>query len=158
EFKYRADDARAAETLRPGWLLLCREGHEFECAHEHAGGDDCTVFDLPLALLEDVARSVSGARAIFSRAVMPPVPGVAARLHLALRAAEAGADFDVDEAGAEAAAAVLEALAGARLRPAKRVVADDERVRAAVEALDVRCDEPWSLGEIAEHVGASPFH
>src|SRR5437868_274361 len=50
EFSYRSDDAKTPHTLRPGWLLLCRVGHEFECAHERCGGDDCTSFQLPLEL------------------------------------------------------------------------------------------------------------
>src|SRR5262245_51202207 len=40
-FSYHAHDAPRGRELRPGWLLLGRDGAEFECRHPHTGGDDC---------------------------------------------------------------------------------------------------------------------
>src|SRR5262245_38405538 len=58
EFLYRTLDEKRPRALRTGWMLLARAGEEYECAHDHGGGDDCTVLTLRGELLEDVARSV----------------------------------------------------------------------------------------------------
>jgi AraC family transcriptional regulator len=158
EFLYRASDERRPRALRSGWMLLGRAGAEYECAHERAGGDDCTVLTLRGELLEDVARNVGAPGPLLPMSVAPPVAEVAARMHLAWRAIDAGESIDVDALAVEVAGALLRALHGRTApEPAART-ADLDRVRAAMAMLDDRCDERWSLGTVARAVGSSPFH
>jgi AraC-like DNA-binding protein len=161
EFSYRASDETHARALRSGWMLLGRADHEYECAHHHTGGDDCTVLTLRGELLEDVARNVGARGPMLPMSVAPPVAEVAARMHLAWRALDRGASIDVDALAVDVATALLRALHGRNDRsapePATRST-DLDRVRAAMTMLDDRCDEKWSLTTLARTVGSSAFH
>jgi transcriptional regulator GlxA family with amidase domain len=140
-------------------MLLGRAGEEYECAHERDCGDACSVHTLSADLLEDVARHAVGARgAMLPMSVAPPVAEVAARMHLAWRALDAGDDVDVDALAIDVASSLLRALHGRRApEPASRA-SDLERVRAAITLLDDRCEERWSLSALARAVGLSAFH
>jgi AraC family transcriptional regulator len=158
-FDYRAHDARRARELREGWLLLGRDGAEFECAHRTCAGDVCTALEIAPALLEDVRASLRLAgRDPFPQSVLPPVTRVAGMFAAADRAAATGSGFDADALALQVVASVLSAC-GAET-PASRDPsrADRERVRAALDVMDARPHEPWPLGDLAAHVGASPFH
>jgi len=159
EFLYRARVDRRPRVLREGWLLLGRAEEEYECSHDHHGGDECTVLQIAPELLEDVARNVCGAAGpMLPVPVVPPIADVAARMHVAWRAIEARESLDVDALAIDVASSVLRAWHGQRIpEPATRAQ-DFERVRAALTMLDTRCDEAWSLTALAAQVGMSPYH
>lgn len=152
-FAYHASDTpRSGRELRPGWIMIGRDGAEFECRHPHTTGDDCTSIHVAQELVEDVRRALHlrGDRRLLPSAVLPPVPRVDAELH--------HRPADLDHAAVAVVQAVLEASGatppGARA-PSR---ADEDKVRAALDALDASPHEPWPLGDLAALVGASPFH
>jgi len=156
-FAYRGADR--IRELRAGWLLLGRDGVEFECSHPACGGDDCTAIHIDGALLEDVrAATPLGGRDPFPVSVLPPVPRVAGELAAADRALRAGATIDTDALAMTVVAAVLRACGAEPPRAREPSRRDRERVAAALDAIDARPDEPWPLGELAALVDASPFH
>lgn len=158
-FGYRGHDAPRMRELRAGWLLLGRDGAEFECPHPACGGDDCTAVRIDAALLEDVrAATKLGGTAPFPVSVLPPVPRVVGAIAAADRTLRDGGAIDADAIAVAIVEAVLRAC-GAMTAPAREPSrADRERVAAALDALDARPDEPWALGDLAALVGASPFH
>jgi AraC family transcriptional regulator len=158
-FAYRAYDTRRPTELRADWLLLGREGAEFECSHPRCTGDDCASIDIAPALVEDVRSATRlGGRTLFPASVLPPIPRVSGELAAIERELRAGGTVDLD---AHALAVVEAVLAACGARPARHREpsrADRERVAAALDAIDGRPEEPWPLGELAALVGASPFH
>jgi AraC-like DNA-binding protein len=158
EFLYRPHDEQAPRALRPGWLFLGREGAGYECGHEHDGGDDCFALHLDGALLDDVARDAAGPGPALTCGAAPPIPSVVGAMTVAARALARGEPIDADALAVDVAARVVSALHGRRVAAPTASAGDRERVRAALDVLDARCDEEWPLGAIADHVGASPFH
>ena len=155
-FAYRAADTNRVHALRPGWMLLGRHGQEYECSHDHDGGDDCMALEVSPALVEDIARATPGCRgAVMPTPVLAPVPRVAALIELALGAP------DVDEAAYDVTAALVAHVHGAR-----RVLADDgaitrahrARVDAAIALIEARSHESLALATLADAAGLSPFH
>jgi AraC-like DNA-binding protein len=158
-FSYRAHDQRRARELREGWILLGREGAEFECAHPACTGDDCTSLRIDASLVEDARRDARlGGRAPFPASVLPPVPRVAGALASARRALASGATVDADALAMEALAAVLRACGAERAATRAPSRRDEDRVRAALDLMDAHSQEPWPLADLAARVGASPFH
>jgi AraC-like DNA-binding protein len=158
EFIYRAHDARRGQHLREGWLLLGRQGAEFECTHPRACGDDCTLLDVSGALLDSVRTDLGAPGPALPTSVLPPSPRVAAKLRLAEDAILHGASIDVDSLAVEIVAAIL-AAAGAPSRAGRAPsVRDVARVREAIDRIDARPCDDWALGDLAAQVGASPFH
>jgi AraC-like DNA-binding protein len=160
EFLYRPEDERTARALRPGWLFLGRAGAGYECGHEKDGGDDCFALHVDPALLEDVAREAAATGSIFTCGAAPPIAAVTGAMAIAARTLATGGAIDADALTADVAAKVVAALHGRKVAaaaPSPRA-GDRDRVRAALDVLDARCDEEWSLGTLADLVGASPFH
>jgi AraC-like DNA-binding protein len=157
EFVYRPDHGKP-HLLREGGLMLGRCGAEYVCSHERDGGDDCTVLTMSFELLADVARAVGARGPIFPCAAAPPIPRVAALLGVARRKALRGEPIDVDALAVDAASALLSSLHGRRAPEPEPRPGDVERIRAALDLLEDRCSEPWTLGEVAAHVGLSPYH
>jgi AraC-like DNA-binding protein len=157
-FTYRAADARRAHVLREGWLLLCRKGQEYECAHPCAGGDDCAALNVPEHLLEDVCRHVaSPGTGLLPTCALPTVPRAAILLERAMRALDAGQPFDADTLAVDVIESVLRTYGAARAPARQPSPAERERVQAAVALLDARSEEPWPLSELAGAVGSSTF-
>jgi AraC-like DNA-binding protein len=156
-FTYRSSDANAPHLVREGWLLLGRPGVEFECAHPHAGGDDCTAFRVPEAWVHEALRSAGRTRKLPAR-VLAPVPRVAIGVEYAMRARDAGADVDVDDLAATVIRAVLDEWGSARDSERVPSRGDHERVRAAVDLLEAHSEDAWPLSELAARVDASPYH
>jgi AraC-like DNA-binding protein len=158
-FAYRAHDARRARDLREGWLLLGRDGAEFECTHATCAGDDCTALDIAPSLVEDVRASARlVGRAPFPVSVLPPVPRVVGEIAAADRALRAGAEVDADALALAVVDAALAACGAEPSRAREPSRGDRDRVRAALDAIDARPDAAWALGDLAELVGTSPFH
>jgi AraC-like DNA-binding protein len=157
EFVYRPEDGKP-HLLREGALMLGRHGTEYVCSHQRDGGDDCAVLTISLELLEDVARAVGAHGPIFPCAAAPPIPRVAALFGIARRTALRGEAVDVEALAVQAASALLSSLHQRNApEPAPRP-GDVERIRAALDLLEDRCSEPWALGDVAAHVGLSPYH
>ncbi|HEY2512884.1 MAG TPA: AraC family transcriptional regulator [Polyangiaceae bacterium] len=159
EFLYRPEDERSPRRLREGWLFLGRAGMEYECRHEHDGGDDCLSLHLDPALLEDAAREAAGRGPILPSGATPPIAQVSGAFTLAARALARGESVDVDDLAVTVAGAVVATLHD-RALPAHRAPSpkDEERVRAAIALLEAHPREPWPLGALAARVGSSPFH
>ncbi|APR76027.1 Transcriptional regulator, AraC family protein [Minicystis rosea] len=158
-FSYRAHDERRPRELREGWLLLGRMDAEFECAHPTCTGDDCTSLTIDTALLEDARREVRlAAPGLLPTSVLPPVPRVAGVVATARSALTSGAAIDPDALAMEAITAVLGAYGAERAASRAPSARDAERVRAALDLIDAHCADPWPLAELADRVGASPFH
>jgi AraC-like DNA-binding protein len=158
-FAYRAHDARRAHDLREGWLLLGRDGAEFECAHTTCAGDDCTSIEVCGSLVEDVrAATRLGGRDPFPVSVLPPVPRVLGELAAADRALRAGDAIDGDALAMTVIEAVLGACGAEAPRAREPSAGARDRVRAALDAIDARPEEGWALGDLADLTGASPFH
>ncbi|MEO8553431.1 MAG: helix-turn-helix transcriptional regulator [Kofleriaceae bacterium] len=157
-FEYRAHDARRIE-LRPGWLLLGRDGSEFECHHRTCTGDDCMSVHIAGELVEDVRRAHRlDSRALFPSSVLPPVTRISGELARADRTLRGGSSFDADSLALRLVEAVLMACGGEPTlsrAPSRR---DRDHVAAALDAIEAAPDEPWALADLAELVGASPFH
>lgn len=157
-FEYRAHDARRIE-LRPGWLLLGRDGSEFECHHPTCTGDDCMSVHIAGSLVEDVRRAhrLAGT-ALFPSSVLPPITRISGELAAADRALRAGAAIDPDSLALQLVEAVLVACGGEATTARPPSSRDRDHVAAALDAIDASPEEPWSLGDLAALVGASPFH
>nr|HEX4315794.1 AraC family transcriptional regulator [Kofleriaceae bacterium] len=158
-FSYYGHDAPRGRELRPGWLLLGRDGHEFECRHPRAGGDDCTSLHVSAALVEDVRAQVRlPGGALLPTSVLPPVPRVVGEFARAERALRAGGQLDLDARALAVIEAVLAAAGGDVAPPRAPSRRDRAQVAAALDAIDGAPHEPWALGDLAELVAASPFH
>jgi len=157
-FEYRAHDARRID-LRPGWLLLGRDGSEFECRHHTCTGDDCMSVHIAGELVEDVRRAHRlESSALFPSSVLPPVARISGELASADRALQARSSFDADALAVRLVEAVLVACGGEPAitrAPSRR---DRDHVAAALDAIEAAPDEPWALADLAALVGASPFH
>ena len=153
-FDYRAADTNRKHTLRPGWLLLGRPRVGYECSHDHDGGDDCAALYLAPEVIDEVASATKGCRgAVFPGPVHAPITRVAALIERV----SAGA-ADLDEAAYDIAAAVLARGHQAPL-PADGIAASHRaRIGAAVEQLEQACHQSIALGDLAAHVGLSPFY
>jgi len=159
-FGYRAHDAGLRE-LSPGWILIGRDGAEFECHHHHVNrdGDDCTAVHVSAELVEEVRRGVTLAGgSLFPTAVVPPVPRVDGEIATVHKRLAARGQIDPDALAMSLVEAVLGACGGepVRSRPPSR--RDRDRVAQAIAGIDAAPDEPWPLAELAASVGASPYH
>lgn len=154
-FRYRGTATDDRPALRPGWLLLGRPGSEFECSHDHDGGDECASLVLPEAAVDDATTLAdrSARRALARVSALPPQPQVAALLEHACRSGVA----DLDEIGCLVAEAVVAHASRAPSADAARRPSDVHRAHDAMAHIEAACTEPLSLGELAHLAGLSPF-
>jgi AraC family transcriptional regulator len=124
-------------------LLFFHPEHPYRIAHLRAGGDDCTIFTLPLALAEKRLE-------LFARGSCPATPRLA-QLHRAVLRHANGTALAREEA---IAALLDEALRGPTKVKGRQ---DRDVVEAAKEALQRRPDGRVSLHELARATGVSPF-
>jgi AraC family transcriptional regulator len=153
-FQYRAADTNRVHSLRPGWVVLGRPNADFECSHEHDGGDNCTSLVVSHDVLSDVACATQGHRGpIFPTPVLPPLPRVAALLE---RARSREADLD------EMAYLVAEAaFADAHRMPpqdAARRPSHIARINEAIDRIETSCQGTLSPSDLAASAALSPFH
>jgi AraC family transcriptional regulator len=155
-FRYRAAATCRTHDLRPGWLLLGQPEAEFECSHEHDGGDDCVSLAISQQLLSDVmtGASLPGKTLASAPPVLPPAPRVGALVEHAHRREE----VDVDELGYLVAEALVAHLGTTPVRDVARHPSHRGRVHDAMDRIEQACRQPLSLTDLADSVGFSPFH
>jgi AraC-like DNA-binding protein len=155
-FRYRAATTNRAHNLRPGWLLLGHPEAEFECSHEHDGGDDCVSLAISQQVLSDVmtGASLPGRTLVSAPPVLPPAPRVAALVEHAHRRE----DVDVDVLGYLVAEAFVAHLGTTPRAEVARHPSHLGRVHDAMDRIEESCRQPLSLTDLADSVGFSPFH
>jgi AraC family transcriptional regulator len=154
-FRYRGTATNHRHALRDGWVLLGRPGTEYECSHDHDGGDECASLTVPEAILLDVARTVNvpTKKLLSTSPALPPLPKIAALLERA-RVHEA---VDLDEV----AYLVTECVVGHASTAAAELARHPSHfgcVHEAMSRIEARCRQPLSLSELAGTAGLSPFH
>jgi AraC-like DNA-binding protein len=155
-FRYRGAGANDKHTLRAGWLLLGRPDAEYQCSHDHDGGDECASLSIPEELLWDVARvaSTSEKAVLSTPAALPPLPKVAALLEHARRRE----GVDLDEIGCLVAESILARASKTSSTAVSRHPSHVGRMHDAMDRIEAACREPLPLNDLARSVGLSPFH
>jgi AraC-like DNA-binding protein len=155
-FTYRAATSNRSFMLRPGWLILGRPDAEFECSHDHDGGDDCASLSVAEDVMRDVARAthVPLEGLLSSAPALPPLARVAALVERALARQSA----DLDEAGYWIAEAVLAHASGVPIAEVARHPSHAGRVQEAIDRIEASCREPLTLPDLADAAGFSPYH
>ena len=144
-----------SHELVAGSFLLGHDGDEFQCSHEHVGGDECLSFHLEAALIE----SIGGHGGLWQHGCLPPLPEMMVLGELAQAAAEGSSDLGLDEMAILLAARFVRLASGAPRRSLPPMQARDRR--RAVEAalwLDENAAEPIDLDGAAGAAGLSPYH
>ncbi|HEY8090138.1 MAG TPA: hypothetical protein VIF09_19890, partial [Polyangiaceae bacterium] len=72
-FRYRGTATNHRLSLRAGWVLIGRPEAEFECSHDHDGGDECASLSVPDGIVRDVAAvaNVPAARLLSASPALP---------------------------------------------------------------------------------------
>ncbi len=164
-FRYRGSAGNGRHFLCEGWLLFGRPGAEFECSHDHDGGDECASLSIPDRIMQEITEGIGlpATKLLAAASVMPPLPKVAALLERAIRR-DGG---DLDEMGYLVAERIAghasnEAPAGDVRRGDVRVAdvraGHAERVHQAMARIEASCREPLPLADLASSVGLSAFH
>lgn len=155
-FRYRGARADDKHTLRPGWLLFGHPQAEYQCSHEHDGGDECAALTIPEDVLWDVAKVASTTEKVVlsTPAALPPLPRAAALLERA-RLRET---VDLDEIGYLVAESILTRASKAPPPDVARHPSRVARVHHAMDRIEASCREPLPLATVAGSVGLSPFH
>jgi AraC family transcriptional regulator len=154
-FRYRAGDTNRVHSLRAGWLVLGRPGGDFECSHDHDGGDDCASLVVSHDLLTEVAAATKGhSGPMFPSPVAPPLPRVAALLERA----RSRHDADLDEIAYLVAEAVVVAAHQSQLEDVARHPSHLARINDAIDLIEASCRRSLSLSDLAAPAGLSPFH
>jgi AraC-like DNA-binding protein len=154
-FRYRGSATNHRHALREGWVLVGRPGAEFECSHEHDGGDECASLSVPEEILLDVARvaSVPTQKLLATSPALPPLPRIAALLEHARRRDVT----DLDEIGYLVAECVVGHASAASAEVARHP-SHFGRIQEAMARIEATCHEALPLNELASSVGLSPFH
>jgi AraC family transcriptional regulator len=155
-FQYRSRAGHALMT--PGSLMLGSPGQCFECGHEHAEGDRCVSFWYAPEYFERLAADAGLAnRKAFVIPRIPPVrtlaPVVAATAAKATDATRA----PWDEIGVELAAGAV-ALANGMTVGHRSPVNAEPRVTHVLRLLDRSPQGSFTLDEMAQDAGLSPYH
>ncbi|MFZ6184916.1 helix-turn-helix transcriptional regulator [Nannocystis pusilla] len=162
-FCYRCRDRTHA--LVAGSVLLGEVDEAFVCSHEHGVGDVCLSLALSESLLAAAASAHAAPGRLFAAPALAPRPRISA-LARALAAATDSRDPtrapEVEALALALTAAVFEELAlqtgSPRAPRASASASDRERAVAGAHYIAARAAEPLLLGDVAEHVGLSPFH
>jgi AraC family transcriptional regulator len=155
-FRYRS--RHGAVMHSPGSLLLGNPGTCYECGHEHGVGDRCLSFHYTPEFLEGVVAGVPGTKRLgFLRCQLPPSLKLAPLVAGVEAARETGDTAAAEELAVSLAGAVATALADGP-KPRSLSLADERRISRAVRRIEASCDQPISLGELAEEARLSPYH
>ncbi|NOK17528.1 AraC family transcriptional regulator [Corallococcus carmarthensis] len=154
-FTYRSRNGRV--LLTPGSLLLGEQHASFCCGHEHGVGDRCVAFHFEPALMEEVARDLSGVtRTDFPMHRLPPLQRLAPLIADAQSLAEQPGSRGAEELALRMAGAALSGLHEGRARPVTD--REERRMGDAVQFMEARIEEPLSLGMLAEELGMGRHH
>ena len=140
--------------LVAGSVLVGHPGDEYTCTHDHAEGDECLVFHLMPALVDEIGDRDE----VWRAGRLPPAPELMVLGELAQSAAAGRSDIGLEEVGIWFASRVVEVVTG--LRPGRPETRPRDR-RRAVEAalwLDQRSSEPIDLASAAREVELGQFH
>jgi len=154
-FRYRGTATNHRHALRDGWVLFGRPGTEYECSHDHDGGDECASLTVPEEIVLDVARAVDAPtkQLLAASPALPPLPRIAALLEQArLRDV-----VDLDEVAYLVAECVVGRASSARAELVGHP-GHFGRVHEAMGRIEADCRKPLSLKDLASTVGLSPFH
>jgi AraC-like DNA-binding protein len=143
-----------AFELVAGSMLVGYPGDEYVCTHDHASGDECLSFQLAPALVE----TIGGAREVWRRVSVPPVPELMVLGELAQAAAAGASDIGLDEAGIVLAARFVAQVGGSERRAPETSARDRCRAVRAALWIDDHAAEPIDLERAAAEAGLSPFH
>jgi AraC family transcriptional regulator len=156
QFRYRGSASNRLHAPREGWLLFGRPGAEFECTHDHDGGDECASLSIPDRVMRDVAGvvRVPEKKLLATSPVLPPLPKVAALLERAIRR-DVG---DLDEVGYLVAERLVGHASEGAAAEGDGHAGHAERVQHAMARIEASCREPLLLADLANAVGLSPFH
>src|SRR6266404_1978929 len=162
-FTYRTTQGTA--VLAPGAALLGNNGHCFECGHEHGIGDSCLSFRFSPELVKSVVSELPGARQLaFTLPNLPPLPELIPVVAHAVAARDGSDAASFEELALSLVAKVGVALTSisspARAKQFGREPSyrDQRRVTEALRRIEVQCDQPLSLQQLAAEVAMSPFH
>jgi AraC family transcriptional regulator len=155
-FQYRSRAGNA--LMSPGSLMLGSPGQCFECGHEHAEGDRCVSFWYSREYFERLAADAGPVnRHAFDILRIPPVrtlaPVVAAAAAKVMDATHAA----WDEIGVELAAGAIALSSGIAVRDRLPINAE-ARVTRVLRSLDQFSQASFTLDEMAQRAGLSPYH
>lgn len=155
-FHYRSGAGLVLMT--PGSLMLGSPGQRFECGHEHGEGDRCVSFWYAPDYFECLAADAGHRhRHAFGVPRIPPVrelaPVVAAAAANIIDAAQA----PWHEIGLALAGRAV-ALASGMSDQYQPPMDAEARVARVVRSLDRSPDAAFTLGQMAEQAGVSPYH
>lgn len=157
-FHYRS--ALGGGMMTPGSVLLGNPGTCYECGHEHAEGDRCVAFHFASDFFERIAIDVGARRGerFFRIGRLPPLRAMTPALAMVAAGLAAPDDTAWEELAIDVAAAALRA--GARLPDERRGAPPGAiaRVTRSVRDIDRAPAERWSLTQLANDAGQSPYH
>jgi AraC-like DNA-binding protein len=155
-FQYRSRAGHALMT--PGSLMLGSPGQCFECGHEHAEGDRCVSFWYAPDHFERLAADagLDGRRALRVPRI-PPVPALAPVVAAAAANIMDAAHARWNEIGIELARRAVALAAGVTER-CRAPIHAEARVTRVVRSLDRSPQAAFTLDQMAQEAGLSPYH
>ncbi len=151
-FGYRA--VGRAFDLVAGSVMVGHAGDEYQCTHEHEGGDECLSFH-PTS---EVVDALGGSHAAFRTGSLPPIPELVVLGELGQAVAVGRSDVGLDEASLLFVAKFLALVNDRVWRPSASTARDRSRAVEAALYLDLHAHEPLDLATTAHQAGLSPFH
>jgi AraC family transcriptional regulator len=156
-FQYRTGNVR--ELMTPGSFLLGNAGECFECGHQHAAGDRCVAFHFTPELFERMAFDAVGRRGShrFRVGRLPPLRDlsrVSCHAVVGLLEAPRAAWDEVAIDVAAVAVQLASRVGGGSAAPRGA----EDRVSAAVRAIERDPVAPHTLPALAADAGLSPYH
>jgi AraC-like DNA-binding protein len=155
-FRYRC--GRGGELMTPGSLLLGNAGDCFECGHEHGKGDRCIAFHYDPEYFESIAGTFAGKDVRFR---IPRIPALSDLSPLVARAcAQIGSLMSPiwEELAVTIAAQALALSAGTWPNLNECTAATNARVSRVLNLIESGPQHSFSLAELAQEAGLSPYH
>src|SRR5262249_10650845 len=149
-FTYRGSNVSGTHDLREGWMLLGRPAQQYECGHDHDGGDECTALFVSDGIVEEVAGTMGRRDRPLFHGVSAPIPRVAALLEKIRTQGETDLD--------EVAYRVVEAVATRGQRAPSSDASgptDRARIDEAIQTIEASSQDPLSLAALAMRSGLS---
>ncbi len=155
-FQYRSRAGHALMT--PGSVMLGNPGQCFECGHEHAEGDRCVAFWFAADYLKRLAADAGVVDGIpFGVPRIPPLRALAPTVAGSAANVMEAAHAPWHEVGLDLAARAV-ALAGGVTARYRAPINAEARVTRLVRLLDRSLQPSFTLDQMAQHAGLSPYH